>query len=162
MEEKIEKITQERDEYLAGWKRAKADFINYKKEEAQRMQVMAGYAYQQLLLMVLPILDNVDRAVKQIPEEEKDNQIYKGFLQIASQWREFLKSQGIEEVETVGKPFDPEMHEAVAHKERNGAAEGPPTQEAMAGEAGKVVEEVRAGYMIKDRVLRPARVIVGK
>ena len=148
MEEKIEKITQERDEYLAGWKRAKADFINYKKEEAQRMQVMAGYAYQQLLLMVLPILDNVDRAVKQIPEEEKDNQIYKGFLQIASQWREFLKSQGIEEVETVGKPFDPEMHEAV------GEVEGE--------EPGMVAEEVEKGYIINGKLLRPAKVKITK
>ncbi|HZX49775.1 MAG TPA: nucleotide exchange factor GrpE [Candidatus Paceibacterota bacterium] len=148
MEEKIEKITQERDEYLAGWKRAKADFINYKKEEAQRMQVMAGYAYQQLLLMVLPILDNVDRAVKQIPEEEKDNQIYKGFLQIASQWREFLKSQGIEEVETVGKPFDPEMHEAVG--------------EVGGEEPGMVAEEVEKGYIINGKLLRPAKVKITK
>jgi len=144
MEEEIKKITQERDEYLAGWKRAKADLLNYKKEEAQRMRVMAEYAEQELLLKVFPILDNIERALKEIPDQE--SQVYKGFSQILSQWREFLKSRGVEEIETVGKPFDPAVHEAV------GEVDGE--------EPGTVAEEMEKGYMMDGRVLRPAKVKV--
>jgi len=146
MEEEIKKITQERDEYLAGWKRAKADLLNYKKEEAQRMRVMAEYAEQELLLKVFPILDNIERALKEIPDQE--SQVYKGFSQILSQWREFLKSRGVEEIETVGKPFDPAVHEAV------GEVDGE--------EPGTVAEEMEKGYMVDGRVLRPAKVKVTK
>lgn len=143
-----EKLQQERDEYLEGWKRAKADLVNYKKEEAERMQQMAGYAQHELLMKVFPILDNLGRAAKQIPKDDEDNQVYKGFLQIAKQWKEFLKSQGFEEVEAEGKPFDPEIHEAV------GETEGE--------EPGMVAEELEKGYTVNGRLLRPAKVKVTK
>lgn len=145
----LEKLQDERDDYLEGWKRARADLVNYKKEEAARMERMAEYAEQELLIKVFPILDNVERAAKQIPDKEKNNQIYKGFLQIAKQWNEFLKSQGVEKIESLGKPFDPEVHEAVDEVE---AAEGE--------EPGIVAEELEKGYMVNGRLLRPAKVKV--
>ncbi|HEX9721973.1 MAG TPA: nucleotide exchange factor GrpE [Candidatus Paceibacterota bacterium] len=140
MEEEIEKITQERDEYLAGWKRAKADLINYKKEESQRMRIMAEYAEQELLLRVFPILDNLERAAKEIPD--------KGIAQILAQWKEFLKSRGVEEIECVGTPFNPEVHEAV------GEVDGK--------EPGIVAEEVEKGYTRDNQIIRPAKVKVTK
>jgi molecular chaperone GrpE len=140
MEKEIEKIKEERDEYLEGWKRAKADFLNYKKDEGERMRAVAEYAERELLHKVFPILDNLERAVKEIPD--------KGIAQILAQWKDFLKSQGIEEIETAGKPFNPEVHEAVG--EVNGE------------ESGVVAEEVEKGYTLNDKLLRPAKVKVIK
>lgn len=143
-EKEIEKLKHERDEYLDGWKRAKAAFLNYKKEEDERSRTMVEYAKGDLLMKILPILDNLARAEKEIPEKERENNVYKGFLQIVAQWKEFLKSQGVEEVEAVGKPFDPEVHEAI------GEIEGK--------EADIVAEEVEKGYMLQGKLLRPAKV----
>ena len=150
-EQELEKLKQERDEYLDGWKRAKADFINYKREEDDRMRMLAEYARSAVVLRVLPILDSLARAEKEIPADQKDSQVVKGFLQIVSQWREFLKQEGIAEIETVGKPFNPALHEALSEVER---VEG--------GESGMIVEEVEKGYIRDGMVLRPAKVKVTK
>ena len=155
MEEKdLEQLKKERDEYLDGWKRAKADFINYKREEAERMGAMAEYVRSAVVLRVLPILDSFARAEKEIPEDQKGNQIVKGFLQIVEQWQEFLKQEGIVEIETVGKPFDPEFHEAVGE-------EDPSTDSGQEG-SGMIVEEVEKGYIRNGMVLRPAKVKIIK
>jgi len=146
MEKEIEKIKQERDEYLDGWKRAKADFLNYKKDEDIRMESRALLARCMLLLDIFPILDNIERALGEIPEQ--DSQVYKGFLQIAKQWKQFLKSQGVEEIDAMGKPFDPEIHEAA--------------EEIEGEKPGIVAEEVEKGYKIHNKVLRPSKVRVTK
>jgi molecular chaperone GrpE len=152
MEEKdLEQLKKECDEYLNGWKRAKADFINYKKEEGERMSQIAEYVRRELLVRVLPILDSLARAEKEIPEDQKEGRVVKGFLQIGAQWREFLKQQGVEEIETVGKQFSPELHEAVSE-------EDPPA----GGESGTIVEEVEKGYIINGKLLRPSKVKVAK
>ena len=152
----IEKIKKEQDEYLDGWKRAKADFLNYKKEENERLQAVAEYARRELLRKILRILDNLARAEREIAEEQKDDKFVKGFLQIVSQWREFLKSEGIEEIETVGTPFNPELHEAVEE------VAGDPSTGSEQRESGMVAEEVEKGYMVQGRLLRPAKVKVVK
>ncbi|HCM37001.1 MAG TPA: nucleotide exchange factor GrpE [Candidatus Wildermuthbacteria bacterium] len=152
----IEKIKKEHDEYLDGWKRAKADFLNYKKEENERLQAVAEYARRELLRKILRILDNLARAEREIAEEQKDDKFVKGFLQIVSQWREFLKSEGIEEIETVGTPFNPELHEAVEE------VAGDPSTGSEQRESGMVAEEVEKGYMVQGRLLRPAKVKVVK
>src|SRR3989344_3990610 len=138
MEKEIEKIKKERDEYLDGWKRAKADFLNYKKEEGERMQATIDFSRRCLLEKILPILDNLARAEKEIPEGERGNKVYKGFLQIVSQWQEFLRTEGIEAIESVGKPFDPKVHEAVGEVD--------PSTGSGQGESGVVAEEVEKGY----------------
>ena len=147
-EKEIEKLKKERDEYLDGWKRAKADFINHKKEEDERIRILVEYVRSALLVKVLPILDSLSRAEKEIPSDQRASQVMKGFLQIVSQWQEFLKQEGIEIIETVGKPFNPELHEAV------GETDGK--------EPGIIVEEVEKGYIINGKLLRPAKVKVTK
>jgi len=147
-DKEFEKLKHERDEYLDGWKRAKADFLNYKKEESMRMQIMTEYTERDLLIKILPILDGVERAMKEIPEKQRKGEVYKGFLQIVSLWQKFLKNQGIEEIEAIGKQFDPEVHEAV--------------EEVEGEESGVVVEEAEKGYMKNKRVLRVAKVKVTK
>ena len=154
MEKEIEKIKKERDEYLDGWKRAKADFLNYKKEEGERIQATIDFSRRCLLEKILPILDNLARAEKEIPEGERENKVYKGFLQIVFQWREFLKNEGIEEIETVGKPFNPELHEAVGEVD--------PSTGLERGVSGMVAEEVEKGYIMNGALIRPAKVKVVK
>ena len=144
----LEKCAQERDEYLNGWKRARADFLNYKKEEMGRMGELMQYANEEIFLKMLPILDNLERAAKEIPAEQEKNQIMQGFLRIIIQLKEFLKGQGIEEVKTLGEKFNAAFHEAV------GEIEG--------GESGIIGEEVEKGYIIHGRLLRPAKVKVAK
>jgi molecular chaperone GrpE len=149
MDEKdVEQLQNERDEYLEGWKRAKADLVNYKKEEAERMARIAEYAEHEFLKKVFPILDNIERAMQLIPEKEKKNQVYKGFVQIAFQWKNFLVHNGVEEIETAGKPFNPEFHEAVGEEEGK--------------DSGIVAEVVEKGYRINGKLLRPAKVKVTK
>src|SRR3989338_524166 len=156
-EQELEKLKQERDEYLDGWKRAKADFINYKREEDDRMRMLAEYARSAVVLRVLPILDSLARAEKEIPEDQKADRVVKGFLQIVEQWREFLKQEGVAEIETVGKPFNPAVHEAVGEVDPS-----PPVGGSGQEESGMIVEEVEKGYIRNGMVLRPAKVKVTK
>ena len=149
-EKELEKLKKERDEYLDGWKRAKADFLNYKKEQRERIEILAAYANEELLQDVLSVLDNLERAEENIPGKKKNDQTIKGFMQIAGQVREFLKNQGVEELEAEGKEFNPEFHEALAEVEVKGK------------KSGEIAEVVEKGYTWRGRLLRAAKVRVVK
>jgi len=149
-EKELEKLKKERDEYLDGWKRAKADFLNYKREQRERIEILAAYANEELLQDVLSVLDNLERAEENVPEKKKNDQTIKGFIQIAEQLREFLKSQGVEEMEAEGKEFNPEFHEALAEIEVKGK------------KSGEIVEVIEKGYTLNGKLLRPAKVKVIK
>ncbi|MDD3399867.1 MAG: nucleotide exchange factor GrpE [Candidatus Pacebacteria bacterium] len=144
----LEECQKQKDEYLAGWQRAKADLINYKKGEMERMGQIVRYASEELMCKILPILDNLERAEEVMPEEKKDDEYFKGFLQIKSQVRDLLKSFGVEEIEALGKKFDPNFHEVV------GEAEG--------GESGEIKEVLQKGYTLQEKVIRPAKVKIVK
>ena len=146
----LEKAIQERSEYLAGWQRARADLMNYKKEEMERIGSFMRYGQEEFLLKLLPVLDNLERAEQQAAESDKTNPVTQGCLQVISQLREFLRSQGAEPFETIGQKFNPELHEAVGEE----AVEGK--------EPGTVIEEVEKGYLFLGKLLRPAKVKVAK
>lgn len=150
LEEKLKECERQKAEYLSGWQRARADFLNYKKEEMERIGELIGYAKEEFLLKILPILDNFNQAEKTIPESEKANEHLKGLLQIKSQIMDFLSREGVKEMDTVGKKFDPNYHEIVAEEEKEGA------------ESGIILEEIQKGYTIEGRVLRPVKVKVAK
>src|SRR3989344_6428792 len=151
---KLQEIEKRCEEYLNNWKRSAADFINYKKDEVERIGFLAQYAKEDTILKILPILDSFYLAEKQLPENLKKGEggtpqsieWTKGFLQIKNQITEFLKKEGLEEIETIGKPFDPEIMEAVG--EAN-------SEEQMA--SGTVVEELQKGYKMGEKILRPAK-----
>jgi len=148
LQKKLEEAEKEKDEFLAGWQRAKADLANYKKEEKERMQGLMEYVKHEFLFSFLSVVDNLERAEGQLKEEEKSSKVIQGFLQIGKQLREFLKSQGVKEIEAKGKEFSPSLHEAIA---------------TVQGEkSGKVVEVLEKGYMIQNKLLRPAKVKVVK
>jgi len=131
---------------LAGWQRAQADFINYKKRSEQEKQELGKFANSVLILNLLPILDDLERAFTSIPASMKKLSWVDGIKLIERKLWAILEAQGLSPIEALGKPFDPRFHEAV----RQGK-----------GKEEIVIEEVQKGYMLGDRVLRPAMVVVG-
>ncbi len=144
----LEKIIKEKDEYFSGWQREKADFLNYKKQEFERLKETLNIAKESLFKELIPVLDNFNLAQKAIPEEEKEKNSIKGLLLIKKQLEDSLKSLGLEEIETIGKQFDPKIHEAV--------------EEVEGAEPGVIVEEVQKGYSFQDKIIRVAKVKIGR
>lgn len=133
-------------EYLNGWQRAKADFVNYKNDEGRRLEDTARFMARSMMQDMLPVLDSFDLALKSYGNEDQQ----KGILLIRSQLTDALKKRGLEIIfVTPGESFNPEKHEALDAIE----AEYPP---------GSIVEEIQKGYLLQGRVLRPSRVRISK
>ncbi len=150
IEKELQDCLAQKDEYLAGWQRAKADFLNYKREESERMKNFLSYAQEEFLLKILPILDNFEMAEKKMPEELKDDENVRGIIQIKKQIEDFLKSYNVEPIESIGKEFDPHLHEAIDQIKIEDK------------EPDIVIDEIQKGYKINDKLLRPAKVRVNK
>jgi len=133
-------------EYLSKWQRAQADYINYKRRVEQERSDFARQAGADIILSILPAMDDLDRAVEAVPEDIKDHSWVDGIRHIDRKLRSALQSHGLERIESVGKNFDPNIHEsaALAH-----------------GKEDVVVNEIKAGYKLFDRVIRPCTVVVG-
>lgn len=158
IQKKIEECEKLKHEYLAGWQRERADFLNYKKEEMGRVGEILKYADVGLISKFLPILDNFDITEKKLPENLKADENIRGILQIKEQVLDFLKNLGIEPINCLGKKFDPNFHEVVE--------DVPVESLAKAGvkdkESGIIIEEVQRGYKFQGKILRPAKVRVTK
>jgi molecular chaperone GrpE len=146
----LEQLTKQRDEYLDGWKRAKADYLNLKKEAEKEKKELIEFANAALLVQLLPLYDHFKRALAAIPEGERAKDWEKGVEAIFREFQLMLKALGVEEIPTVGQKFDPEKHHAVGKEKRAGAA--PDT----------VLTETQTGFTLKGRVLGPAQVIVSE
>ncbi len=142
----LEKCEREKEEYLAGWQRSKADFLNYKREEMERVGEALKYAGREVILNILPALDSFELAEKNLPPETKNDEKIKGLLKIKEQIWAAMTKQGIEEIKSVGEKFNPELHEAIEEVEVEGQ------------EAGIIVEELQKGYTINGKLLRAAKV----
>jgi len=128
------------EEYLNGWKRERADFLNYKKDEMERIGELVKYANEELILKILPILDNLCLASQHISDP--------GIAQIKKQLENFLQKEGIEPIETVGKQFDPNTMEIVEGVEGK--------------KPGIVAEETQKGYTMSGKIIRVAKVKISK
>ncbi|MDP3093237.1 MAG: nucleotide exchange factor GrpE [bacterium] len=144
----LEDCQKQRNEYLAGWQRARADFLNYKKEEVERFKEIINFAGEEMILKILPLLDNFYLAEKNLPEDLKENQYVQGLLQIKAQFEDLLRSHEVELIESLGKKFDPQFHEVVEEIQDKSK------------EPGTIVEETQKGYLIQGQLLRPAKVKV--
>jgi molecular chaperone GrpE len=144
---KLAEEEEKANKYLANWQRAEADFSNYKKRAEQEKNDTTTFANWALILNLLPVLDDMERAVASLPQKLANLTWVDGILLIHRKLRAILESQGLTEVEVMGKTFDPSLHEAVAH---------------MDGKEGMVINEVQKGYRLKNKLLRPALVVVGK
>jgi molecular chaperone GrpE len=132
---------------FARYQRLAADFENYKRRTRQDLAERTQYANEELLRKLLPVLDNLKRALDQAPEGV-DPRWFEGIKLIARQFEEVLAAQGLAQIPAVGEKFDPSQHEAIAREETDDAEEG------------TVVEEMQPGYRLHDRVLRPTLVKV--
>jgi len=150
LREELEKAGAQAAEYLDGWQRTQAEFSNYKKrQEAERAQVTA-LANAALLRKLLPVVDDFERATVTLPVDLSQLTWCEGIFLIKHKLNAILESEGVKPIETEGQTFDPRYHEAVTHEEVSDYEEG------------KIIGEVQRGYMLSERVLRPALVRVAK
>ena len=131
---------------LAGWQRAQADFINYKRRTEQEKEEISQFAKATLILDLLPALDDLERAFAAIPPRLTKTSWIDGIRFIWNKLQTTLEAQGLSHIEAVGKPFDPHLHEAVRQDR---------------GREGIVIEEMQKGYKFRDKIIRPSKVAVG-
>jgi molecular chaperone GrpE len=143
-------LKQERDEYYDRLLRKTAEFDNYRKRTDRERQQLADAAAADLLEELLPLVDDMERALKADPGTEATAAIRTGVELIHKQLLETLRKRGVKPIESLGTDFDPHFHMAVVHEPADGRREG------------EVIEEFRRGYMLGDRLLRPAMVKVAK
>jgi molecular chaperone GrpE len=144
---KIVELEKQRDEYLAGWQRAKADFLNYKKEELKHLEDVSRYGNAELMKDLIAVLDNFDLALRTL---EKEGSVEKGIYLIRTQIEDILKKRGLVNIDVKeGDVFDPAIAEALAEV---------PSDKSE----GTIIEVIERGYRLHEKVLRPARVIVSK
>lgn len=134
------------ERHLANWQRAEADLANYKRHSDQEKQEIGRYANITLMLSILPVLDDMERAFAALPPRTARQGWVDGVRLVERKLLNSLEALGLSRIEALGKPFDPNLHEAVRQD---------------AGAEGTVVAEVQKGYKLHDRVIRPAKVVVG-
>lgn len=150
LKKKLEECEKQKAEYLGGWQRERADFLNYKKTEMERIGELLKYANEEFVLRILPILDNCEIIEKKLPDNLKNDENIKGLLLVKKQILDLLKNWGIEEIKTIGEKFNPNLHEVVEEVESKDK------------ESGIIIEEIQKGYKTDGRLLRPARVKIVK
>ena len=146
LEEELEAEKQKAAEYLASWQRAQADFINYKRRIEQERREFNSYANTNLILSILPVLDDLERAIEAMSEEIASTEWGEGIRLVEQKFKTILQGQGVIPMISVGEAFDPNIHEALRQEK---------------GEEGIILEEFQRGYMMGERVIRPAKVVVG-
>ncbi len=176
IKDKFKSCEKERAEYLAGWQRAKADLINYKKDQEQRIADYYKFANEGLILELLPVLDSLDLAIQESKKLNKklataddakqakpqknfsdfavpSQSLIEGIKQVKVQFMEVLRKHGVEEIKAVGEKFNPEFHEAVS--------EADPERSRRIGE-GIIIEEIQKGYKLNGKVIKPSKVKISK
>lgn len=141
--------TKEREEYLAALQRERAEFLNFKRRTAEERDASLGLAAEALIAKVLVLADDFDRAIDARPEALAGDAWADGIVAIDRKLRALLESEGVRAIDaTAGRVFDPREHEAVANVPGSGQPDG------------TIVGELRRGYRLRDKVLRPALVAV--
>jgi len=148
LEQQLEALRAEKDEQFRGWQRTQADFVNYRRRVEQDKADFIKAAEAGLIHDLLPVLDDLERAIGSLPVEMRDLTWVQGVLLIERKLAALLEQRGLKPIEALGKPFDPNEHEAVLR-------DGEP------GETNLVTGELQRGYRLNDRVLRPTLVKVG-
>lgn len=147
-EAELEELRKQAEENYQKFLRAQADFENFRRRSRQEREELAKYASMKLIEQLLPVIDNFDRAIASSKDTKDFDSLVKGVEMTFRQLDQILAQEGLKAMETVGQPFNPEFHQAIAQVESE------------EHEEGIVVEELQKGYMLKDKVLRPAMVKV--
>ena len=142
-------LAEERDKSsanLAGWQRAQADLTNYKRRVEQEKEEIGRFGNTAIILSLLPILDDFERAIASAPDDLVKHSWVDGIMLIERKLQSNLKAQGLCQIKALGELFDPNLHEAVMQGK---------------GKEGIVVEEIEKGYKLNGRLIRPSKVVVG-
>ena len=137
-------------EYLDNWKRERADFVNYKKDEARRMEDFLKFSTEGIIMEMIDVIDGIEVSRNNLPEAKELKEWTEGFDSALDKIDKFFKKFGVEKIKTKNDPstgsgqvkFDPELHEAVEIQDKD----------------GDKIEEIRPGYKMHGKVIRPARV----
>ena len=147
LERELSEAKAKSEEHLYNWQRSAADFSNYKRRTEDERSVLSQFSTAALISRLLAVLDDFDRALANVPSDAHDSWI-EGVQLVERKLRGVLESEGVTQIEAIGQPFDPNLHEAVAHEETTEHADN------------EVIGEVQRGYRLHDRVLRPSLVRV--
>jgi molecular chaperone GrpE len=162
LEEKLVKCEKEREEYLNGWKRAKADYINLKKDEMKRMEEAIRFGNEELIEELLPVLDSFELSIMATKDPDAKNSstrastelsrmssLQEGIKAIYSQLENILNRNGLEKIKALGEKFDTTLHEALMQEESD-------------KESGTILEEMVKGWKLNGKVIRPTKVKISK
>jgi len=153
-ENEIAALKSKADEYLEGWKRTQAEFENYRKRQAESGKDLLRYATENIVLQIIPVLDNFHLSTDHIPEDQKDGGWVVGIMHIQKQLEGVLAENGVEEISArIGDTFDPVLHEAIEDKDCLHCKDEKEF-------ANKIKKIVLKGYKMQDKIIRPARVVV--
>jgi len=146
--EELRRKAAERDQYLDMAQRTRAEFENYQKRNQKDREQDRRYAYGPLVRDLLPVMDNLDRALAAARQAGDNSSLVQGVAMVQSQFLDLLKRNGITRIDAQGQPFDPNLHQAVMQ------------QPSAEHEPNTVLQVLEQGFLHHDRVLRPAKVIV--
>ena len=157
--DKLKVCEHERAEYLAGWQRAKADYINLQREHEQKIADYFKFANEGLILELLPILDSFEAAIKNDPNPDQRRDGQDGILHLYNQLLGVLKNNGLEEIKALGEKFDPVLHEVI-----EASPELAPSKVEGQGRGTEltIIEEIQKGYKLHNKVIRASKVKIGK
>lgn len=150
LKSQIEKLTQEVATYKDKWLRTEADLDNYKKRVHKERLEQLKYGYESLIRELLPVIDNLERAIEYSKKHAQKDSLYEGVELTLKLLKKVIEGFGVNEIESVGKLFDPSLHEGV------GVEEGEDYEDNV------IIKELEKGYLYRDRLIRPAKVIVGR
>ncbi len=146
LQKELAEIRAKAEANLAGWQRAQADYANYKRRAEQEREDIVKYASAALILRLLPVIDDFERATASFPDDIGNHPWVEGMRLIQRKMKSVLENQGVTPIATSGEKFDPRFHEAVRQ---------------VNGPEGLIIEEVQKGYKFFDRVIRTSQVAVG-
>ena len=146
LNKELEECKKQAEEYLNNWKRERADFINYKKDEAKRMEEFLKFSTEGIIMELIDVIDGIEVARNNLPDSKELKEWTGGFDSSLDKLDKFLKKFGIEKINVAGSSFDPLLHEAVEVQDKD----------------GDKIEEIRPGYTMHGKVIRPVRVRIIK
>jgi len=149
--DEIEKLKQELADMKDKHIRLQAEFDNFRKRTLKEKMELAKSGGESVLMNIIPVIDDLERAMEAFSEAEEENPLKQGVTLIYNKFREFLKQNGIKEIEAKEKNFDTDLHEAITKIPA-------PTEELK----GKVVDVVQKGYLLNEKVIRFAKVVIGE
>jgi molecular chaperone GrpE len=150
LKQEFEKVKAMADEYLNGWKRAKADFLNLQKDIERQRAEWIKFSKSGIILTILPIYESMEKLIESIENSDIKKEYSEGVKHIKKQFDDLFKNFGVAKIKTIGEKFDPNFHECVSVKKAEGK------------EAGEILEEILGGYLINGEVIRAAKVVVAE